>query len=876
MPQDISIQDPVAETSSSREVPVRELVRQASNIIAPVWPLKSFVACNPLQGLEDLPFEEAVETGRQLFGGRGYLAPKEYRTRISEGRIDKKILRQVFDERLGGRLPELTLGGVKIDAETLLWRHLIQGLFGKQSSASPAAELNPLTSLVNRQTIKWCVAFFDEGVATLPMPGRQQGLYRAWRALAPHDSELQELADERGASVLKSLAKTPEAAIKRAFDILDIEDPSAHLTRHLGALHGWAGYIKWRADSKPSGFKKAPTDLVDYLALRLTIEALAVKADPLRYKSTDTQEPSSTPVTRRFDHLASKLNIKNAALARANKTEKKKLLTLLDKAEAHDFGPIWLTASEETYRSNLLGKLEQQVPRAVAKSDPATQNPQAQLLFCIDVRSEPFRRHLEALGPYDTFGYAGFFGIPMRHHPTIGNEVRDLCPALVKPKHDVAEQPLPGQLTAAQTLESAQARKKQAKTLYGKLKANVATSFALVEATGVFSGLSMLARTLAPRSLSQASKRLTQKPLAEQAYTPTIQTAYDEQIDRLVGFTLKEQVAYAKAMFEMTGLEAPFGRLLVLCGHGGSTVNNPFASTINCGACGGHSGAANARTMAAILNRPEVREQLAEEGIKLPDNCIALAAEHDTTTDEVTLFGTDQIPASHAEDLAQLWNRLDEAGKKNRAYRIKGLPGASSDPDSHMTERSTDWAQVRPEWGLARNAAFIAAPRRLTEQLDLEGRCFLHSYDWQQDPEGDTLEAILTAPMVVGEWINTQYYFSTVDNTVYGSGSKVTQNVVGGIGVMQGNASDLMDGLPWQSVYDEDGRPYHDPLRLMTTVLAPVEQVEEVIAANDYLQQLFDNNWVALHVLDPETKQSLRYQSGLTWDEAPSYAPTPD
>ncbi|WP_237213903.1 putative inorganic carbon transporter subunit DabA, partial [Falsiroseomonas oryziterrae] len=201
--------------------------------------------------------------------------------------------------------------------------------------------------------------------------------------------------------------------------------------------------------------------------------------------------------------------------------------------------------------------------------------------------------------------------------------------------------------------------------------------------------------------------------------------------------------------------------------------------------------------------------------------------------------------------------------------RLGRLPGgAVGDAVAGAAERAADWAQPRVEWALARNAAFIIADRGFTRHLDLEGRCFLHSYDWQADAEGAALEVILTAPMVVAEWINTQYYFSTVDNAVFGAGSKVTHNVVGGFGVMQGNASDLMTGLPAQSVQSADGVPYHEPLRLMTVVRAPRARVEALIAKHRILQTLFNNGWVALLVADPVTGRFERRSREGHWQDA--------
>ncbi|NBO19680.1 MAG: DUF2309 family protein, partial [Proteobacteria bacterium] len=185
-----------------------------------------------------------------------------------------------------------------------------------------------------------------------------------------------------------------------------------------------------------------------------------------------------------------------------------------------------------------------------------------------------------------------------------------------------------------------------------------------------------------------------------------------------------------------------------------------------------------------------------------------------------------------------------------------------------LAERNyIDWAQVRPEWGLARNAAFIAAPRSLTAGLDLDGRCFLHSYDWRTDPEGAHLTTILTAPMVVAQWINGQYLFSTLDNVAYGAGSKVTMNITGKVGIMQGNGSDLMHGLALQSVFASDHAPYHEPQRLLMVVHAPRELLGRIVAQQEVLRKLFGNGWVQLACIDPESKPWLMARD-FSWHSA--------
>jgi hypothetical protein len=181
--------------------------------------------------------------------------------------------------------------------------------------------------------------------------------------------------------------------------------------------------------------------------------------------------------------------------------------------------------------------------------------------------------------------------------------------------------------------------------------------------------------------------------------------------------------------------------------------------------------------------------------------------------------------------------------------------------------KSLNWSEVRPEWGLARNAAFIVGPRELTKEMDLDGRCFLHSYRWDIDEEGKLLETILTAPMVVAQWINSQYLFSTLDNVNYGSGSKITQNVVGKLGIMQGNGSDLMQGLPLQSVNKTDDLTYHEAIRLQVIVYAPRSRIDSIIEKNPILNTLFFNHWVILVAIDHIDNKPYRLIGKEEWIE---------
>ena len=477
-------------------------------------------------------------------------------------------------------------------------------------------------------------------------------------------------------------------------------------------------------------------------------------------------------------------------------------------------------------------------PPASSAIAPVSPRPALQAAFCIDVRSETFRRALEDVAPdAETLGFAGFFGLPLRHHAAASDLPEAHLPVLLVPALESTSQGSP----AAEADARISARAARA---WGRFRQAAVSSFAFVEAAGPIYGLKLLKGALGHAHAP------------EPAAAPRLSSA----------LTSDQKGQLAATVLQAMGLVAGQARLVLLVGHGANVTNNPHESAYHCGACGGRTGEISARVLAGLLNDPGTRAALPGLGIELPHDTLFVAALHDTTTDAVTLFA-EAAPASHAQDLARAADWLAQAGARTRAERAPRLPGARPED---LAARAANWAETRPEWGLAGCAAFIAAPRSVTRGLDLGGRTFLHSYDRALDPDFKVLELILTAPVVVASWISLQYYGSTVAAPLFGGGNKLIHNVTGGIGVVEGNGGRLRPGLPWQAVHDGE-RPAHDALRLTVLLDAPTEAISSVLARHPAVAALFDNGW--LHLIAMTGGEiSARYRPGGSWQTEPPVA----
>ncbi|WP_158861740.1 DUF2309 domain-containing protein [Leifsonia sp. AG29] len=790
---------------------IRAHVARTARSIAPVWPLGSFIAVNPLAGSVAVPFAE-LPHGAPTRAEAAYL--REYET----GSIPPSALRTA----IGMLLPEvaaigaLTAGdrtatGIDIAICALLHAPADDPDRGSREHEQARDVDDYLSHLLSR-------LYGDPYWA----PPRADGLFARFLAVAEGDRLLPRSARR----VLRALPRDAGDAIatvlhRNGWDGRGVDDLDRLLDAQLDGLPGWAAHLAWRAT------RTGDATLTDYLAMRLSLlDALGHDLSAPPPPESAGWRPDASWVADVSDHCFG---------TQAGRALSFHVVAALDPATRR---LLWQTAAECAYRSDLLRRLE--------TAAPSTAEPESQLLFCIDVRSEGMRRQLEQDPGISTLGMAGFFGIPLLHTGLNSTVTSEQFPALLSsgiPSGEVAVDREEARHQGGRLSDRA------ARASAGRTVASTPiASFSWAEISGWAAPVAAIVRSLTARTGRDGAA----------AVATTVDIC--ERLD------LEERIALAETACRMTGLTA-FAPLVVFVGHRSTTTNNLYRAALDCGACGGNPGGVNARAAAAVFNDPEVRAGLAERGIRIPESTWFAAAEHDTTTDRLTLLDPHLVPASHRERVSALEREAERAADRLTRERTAALPGArrGSRPSS-VRARANDWAEMFPELGLAGNAALLIGPRSISRGADLQRRVFLHDYDPAADPDGSGLENIMTAPLIVAQWINAQYYFSTVLPDRYGAGSKTVHNPVGDIGVLAGHLGDLRSGLPWQSVA-AGSRLLHQPLRLSVLIQAPLDRIGRIVSAEDTLRRLLDGGWITLHA---------RATTGDVWHRYTPYGFTPE
>lgn len=806
----------------------RANVLAVADTVAPYWPIDSFIAVNPLSGFEDQQFREAIDSATRFYGIRGTLRLQDYQLLVKSGRIkveDIKIELIANKSQLKDSSSE-AVGSLKATAIDLALIDLLHGPASKEpisrSILTRSECINKdLAVTIDNLTSEWCSSYY--GSAQWRNPFSEEGFYNAWRNTASVDHTL----PKKVRRVIGACHAQSDVNALRSLEVLRIERSEVrdYICAVLTRIRGWAGYIRWASEHGQDA------SLMDLVAVWLCYESAFVEGDPSletlwRDQQHDKHDDDSRLLTERARAAVQRID-PSPSVADFNAARR-----VLEEVSELDRRYILQLALERGYYSELFSTLEK-------GSQNAEDNiPSAQLVCCIDTRTQRIRQAVKQAAGIETLGFAGFFAAAIRYRRLGEQATSDQCPALISPRNYVEEKFEESTSRAVRgRVKSGQLTLAAGEDGFTNAKYSLMPSFSLAEISGVPAAVLSAFKTSLPYQYSALRTK------ARNMIRPSVPTT----VDIFSGYTFEERCAFAETALTMMGLVDRFSRLVVFTGHGSTNENNPYSASLHCGACGGNEGSPNARVAATTLNDPAVREFLNTRGISIPDTTWFLSAEHDTTTDSVRILDSDIAPASFAGEIATLMADLDVASSIARNDRVKDLPGASigrrKSPRREVLARAHDWAQVYPEWGLAKNASIIIGPPEWTSRIDIQPRSFVHAYNSSLDESGAVLENILTAPVVVAQWINCQYYFSTTDPEIFGSGTKTVHNAIGGVGVLSGFEGDIRVGLPLQSVSD-GSMNYHEPVRLMVVVQADLNLTKDIVDRNAVLKQLVYNQWV--------------------------------
>ena len=781
-------------------------------------PLKDFIHHNTLHALEDQPFFTALAMASKLYGSRISPPLSDYQNRYQDGRIyktylDLAIKRQGIPEsesdRFHARLHEpdgnahypprsLAMDGMRQAWHTTLGVHL--------------------DAWVHPVLFRLMSNYLDQGISYWSIPDQQESFWGCIRRLV-HESfiPLYPLGDPDVALWLKaSPDEAIEACLKRLVGHPDYYEQ--YLLEMVLAHPGWSGMVHVIEKQPGSLLFRREASLKETMAVELLLQWAFMNTRNSHFKAlVETIEPSKYPG----------------------------LELLADAAEIDPILKVWHEAMELSLYADLLIALQEK-PRG----EDSVSSPSAQAIFCIDDRECSIRRHLETVSPsIETFGAAGFFGIEFFYKGIEDVFPVAQCPIVVKPQHLIVER------LADQTANRRDIANKRAFK-----PTEVFHNWLFTQTVGLVYGFRLLLDVFRPGTKLPKLNSMGSKAGETELH---LYRAHDEcnEEGHLLGFTFSEMADRIEGFLRNIGLISEFAPVVLVVAHGSTTTNNPHFAAYDCGACSGKPGAPNARAFAQMANEPMVRSLLADRGIAIPSETVFVAALHNTTCDTIEYFDLRQDQRTLPAAFFKFKRAMLEALRRNAHERCRWfeLGPALGDLDrasQHVKDRALSIFEPRPEYNHSNNLYCVVGRRSLTRGLFLDRRAFLHSYEPQQDPLGLILQRILSQVIPVCGGINLEYLFSTIDNSIYGAGTKLPHNVMGLVGVANGVEGDLRTGLPSQMI------EVHEPARLLIVVEQVTPIMDRALQAIGDLTGLIDRGWVHLVACHPEHRTSQQYLQG--------------
>jgi uncharacterized protein YbcC (UPF0753/DUF2309 family) len=792
------------------------LLHQLQHYLPAQAPLKDFVHHNTLHGFQHLPFEAALRTARTIFGYKTSLSLDEYRDQYAEGKISESAIYQIITKEKGEKYLEFWLDKLKnknfpndtearIGAVRNHWKEVYQ---------------IDLDSMVQPILFRLLCSYLDQGIAIWRFPLENKGFLES-----VYELEKNGMSSIFKTKRIRSLFLSKELSLSGLLEML-VGDESLYeqyIFDQQFSHQGWSGMVSVIENLPETLLETRNITLLDLIKLECFLE---------------------------LDAIASRMDKKWKSLSESLMHQPIPLFSEVPQTEYFETLNLWQKAFEWTYYEPILHVLQEnkrdfKTPQAFQKS--------FQAIFCIDDRECSYRRYLEVHDTKcETFGTPGFFGVEFFFKPIEGKFYTKVCPAPVTPKYLIKEEGME--------------RKMEVDAHFSKHSHNFISGWFIAQTLGFWSAFRLFLNIFKPSMGPMVSHSFKHMDSASKL---SVEHEGEFENGLQVGFKIEEMVDRVENVLKSIGLVNNYAPLVYVIGHGASSINNPHYAAYDCGACSGRAGSVNARVFAAMVNKTEVRDQLALRGLIIPDDTRFVGALRDTTRDEITFYDIETLDVKQLAFHQSNLPNFEEASKRNakeRSRRFESIDTDLSVNDIHkkILQRSVSLFEPRPELNHATNALCIVGKRELTKGIFLDRRSFLNSYDAKIDPEGNILLGILNAAVPVCGGINLEYYFSRVDNQKLGAGSKLPHNVMGLFGVANGIDGDLRPGLPNQMI------EVHDPIRLLMVIEQKAEMVLNVIKRNHSTYQWIENGWVLIATIDPENCSISIFYNGEMVEYTPN------
>lgn len=767
-------------------------------------PLKDFIHHNTLHAFQHDHFHEGLHKASVYFGYRVYLPLAEYRAKYEQYEITEDALRFALSELRG--LEYTDAWKQKLLREP--YHETLHERIGRLHRTWKTTYQINMPKSVHPRLFRMVSSYLDQGISIRPFPRTGTGFLDSVRKIEKN-SHVSIFSTKTAHNLLLDESLSLESLLDRL--VGDDRYYAQYLFDQQFAHPGWSGIVSFIEDHPNHLIDKRIISLREWIMLELLFELDTVQA-----KMGDNW----LPLAKKLKHVPGNMDVP------------------VKKNEWFDVLAIWHDAMEWTQYFQPVGALLQN-----NAPDEKEKVRSFVAFFCIDDRECSIRRYVEQEDPHsETFGTPGFFNVAFYFQPEHAHHHTKLCPAPMPATHLIREK---------------SNRAKMKKDLHFTKRSHaLVLGWLIAQTLGFWSALKLFFSIFRP-----SVNRTTSYSFRHMDSQGELTIAYEGKHTKeglQIGFKPEEMADRVEGLLKSVGMTKFNTDLLYMVGHGASSVNNTHYAGYDCGACSGRPGSVNARVFAHMANDPEVREILANRGLTIPEQVQFVGAMHDTTRDEIEYYDTKNLSADnklkHAVNRSVFLKALRlNALERARRFELTNSHQSLLSLHEKVKQRSVSLFEPRPELNHATNYICIVGNRKLTRGLFFDRRSFLNSYDWEKDPEGTGLKNILGAATPVCGGINLEYFFSRMDPTRLGAGSKLPHNVMGLIGVANGLDGDLRPGLPQQMV------EVHDPLRLLMVVEQRPDVVLRVLQQSPAILEWYQHQWIHLVCIDPQKKEALRF-----------------